>query len=454
MKHSGLMFTSLALCCSVGNAANQATYEGNTLHMPHVVYKDAMYDVTMTYQAPDKLKLINATPITGAMPEIPPVKVSDKLEFTLTDISVGAGLPYRADVSASDEGDFEASGIRPATHGMMLKGDKITNLGILADKSFSYAYAVSDNGMNITGRSRNADRKTVPVRFHYDASEIMGLEGFGGGRAESRAVNNADIIAGFANIKTEKGMPRIYKSFYNTTGSELEEIKPLNDGVESRAYGINNNGVIVGWSSSKTDNSDNIAYAYNTTDKTMLPLGADILGGTRSFAFDVNDSNQVVGVATTAEGAGLAYLYENGVAKNLGSLENTGYSEARAVNDKGHVTGWSLTSTGFYAAFMYDGTAMTALPGLGGDSKGYGINTHGHIVGSTEDAEDNRHAFLYKEGKLIDLYTLLSEKDKGEWKELGEAYSISDDGVIVGRGRYYTDKANDKHTSTAFRIKL
>jgi probable HAF family extracellular repeat protein len=413
-----------------------------------------MYDVTMTYHSPDKLKLINATPIIGAMPENPPVKVSDKLEFTLTDISVGTELPYRADVSASDEGDFEVSGIRPATHGMMLKGDKITNLGILADKSSSYAYAVSDNGMNITGKSRNAKKKTVPVRFHYEMEEILELKGFGGGRSESRSVNNNDLIAGYANIKTEKGKPRIYKAFYNVTGSELQEISPLGEGIESRAYGVNNNGIVVGWSASKADNSDHIAYAYDTGSKTMLPLGADILGGMHSFAFDVNDSNQAVGVATTPEGAGLAFFYENGVAKDLGSLDDSGYSEARAINDEGQVTGWSLTNTGAYAAFMYDGTAMTPLPGLGGDSKGYGINTHGHIVGSTEDAEENRHAFLYKDGKLTDLYTLLSEKDKGEWKELREAYSISDDGVIVGRGRYYTDKANDKHTSTAFRIKL
>jgi len=336
----------------------------------------------------------------------------------------------------------------------MLKGDMITNLGILADKSFSYAYSVSDNGMNITGRSRNAKRKTVPVRFHYETEEILELKGFGGGRAESRAVNNNDMIAGYANIETETDKPRIYKAFYNTTGSELQEISPLGEGVDSRAYGINNNGIVVGWSASKADNSDHIAYAYDTGNKNMIPLGADILGGMRSFAFDVNDSNQAVGVATTAEGAALAFLYEDGVAKNLGSLDDSGYSEARAVNDKGSVTGWSLTSTGTYAAFMYDGTTMKALPGLGGDSKGYGINTHGHIVGSTNDTEDNRHAFLYKDGELTDLYTLLSEKDKGEWKELREAYSISDNGVIVGRGRYYTDKANDKHTSTAFRIKL
>ena len=97
---------------------------------------------------------------------------------------------------------------------------------------------------------------------------------------------------------------------------------------------------------------------------------------------------------------------------------------------------------------------MQAIPGLGGDTKAYDINTHGHVVGDARDAEDDRHAFLYKDGELHDLYEMLPAADKDKWEELREAYSISDDGVIVGRGRYWTDKENDKSTSTAFRIQL
>jgi probable HAF family extracellular repeat protein len=97
---------------------------------------------------------------------------------------------------------------------------------------------------------------------------------------------------------------------------------------------------------------------------------------------------------------------------------------------------------------------MKAIPSLGGDMKGYDINVHGHVVGSAKDAEDNDHAFLYKDSKTVDLYEQLSAKDKGEWKELREAYSISDDGTIVGRGRYWTDDAKEKDSSRAFRIKL
>ncbi|MCK5905769.1 MAG: DUF3466 family protein, partial [Gammaproteobacteria bacterium] len=316
--------------------------------------------------------------------------------------------------------------------------------------------SVSDNGQGITGRSRNTKKKTVPVRFLFDQGQIEGLNGLLGGRDAGRSINNSGAIVGFGVISEKKATPRVYNAFYNKGGKELVTIAPLAQGKDSRAYGINNNDIAVGWSSSKADNSDHVAFSYDAKSKAMTALGGDILGGQRSFAFDINDAGQIAGVATTADGSAVAFLYENGTAKNLGSLDNSGYSEARAINDKGHTTGWSLTTEGQYAAFIHDGTSMTKIPGLGGDTKGYDINTHGQVVGSAVDnkPKPGRHAFLFQNGQLIDLYEALPAADKANWKELREAYSISDDGVIVGRGRFWKDKANDKHTSMAFRIKI
>ncbi len=455
MKYSGLMLTSLALCSTVGNAADQATFSGDTLHIYHVQYLEAMYDVKMKFQAPDKLILMSADPLSN-MPDNPVVKVSDKLDFKVTDINVG-GTIFRADIAAADGGDFQVSGIELATHGRMLPGDVITNLGILAEGSFSYAYGISDDGSAISGRSRDAERSTVPVRYHYADGHIEALEGLGtegrAARVQGRAINNSGTLAGFATIPTEDGS-RKYHAFYNKSGSATKDMGTLAEGGESRAYGINNDGMIVGWSNSLADSSDHIAYTYNSADDTMKPLDGDILGGERSFAFAINDSGQIAGVATTADGSALAFIYKDGVATNLGSLDDSGYSEARGINDKGQATGWSLNAAGQYAAFISDGTSMQEISGLGGDTKGYDINTHGHVVGDARDADDGRHAFVYKDGRLQDLYDLLSAADKEKWKELREAYSISDDGVVVGRGRYWRDKENDKSTSTAFRIKL
>lgn len=449
MKYSGLMFASLALCSTAGYAANQATFSDGILHMPHVSYLGSMYDVKMKLQGADKLVLVSADPLSN-MPDSKVVSVSEKLSFTLSDISVG-GANYRADVKSTD-GEFVVSSVGLATHGKMFKGEMITNLGIHADKGRSRAYGISDDGSIISGKSREG-RPYLPARFDYGQETIEVLKGLGGGRVEARAINNAGTIAGFDTIETEDGS-RVYHSFYNISGSETQEIARLGEGSESRAYGINNNGMIVGWSNSLADNSDHVAYSFDTATGTLSPLEGEMLGGARSFAFAINDSGQIAGVATTADASALAFIYKDGVAVNLGSLDNSGYSEARAINDKGVAAGWSLTSSGTYAAFTSDGTSMQAITGLGGDTKAYGINTHGTVVGSAKDAEDGDHAFVYKDGAFQDLYEMLPAADKENWEELRIAYSISDNGIVVGRGKYWTDKANEKSSDRAFRIQL
>lgn len=113
MKPSNMLFVSLTLCCSVANAATEATYTGNLLHIPHAVYKGTTYDVKMTFQAPNKLLLISAETIAGSQPNSFEVNVSDDLSFSLSDILVG-NQTYRADVAFVEESaEFKATGISP-----------------------------------------------------------------------------------------------------------------------------------------------------------------------------------------------------------------------------------------------------------------------------------------------------------------------------------------------------
>ncbi len=451
MKHSGLMFTSLALCCSLANAASDSTLSGDTLHIPHVMYGGMMYDVKMKFQAPDRLLLQTATPITS-MPMNPAVMVSKDLKFSLSEIAVSNKL-YKANVTAISDTEFQATGITETMPMGTVKS--FTDLGVLEGGKDSYAYAVSEDGTVIAGKVRDADRKSFPAIFDYTQGNIETLVDLGGGRPRPTAVNNSGAIAGYGTLKTEDGAPRIYNAFYNKSGAELVNLGTLG-GTDSRALGMNNKDMLVGWSASKADNSDHVAFMTDASSGTpvLKPLEGEILGGKRSFAFDINDNNQIAGVATKADGSAIAFVYKDGVTTELGSLDDSGYSEARAINDKGETTGWSLTTNGKYAAFMHDGTTMTELPGLGGDTQAYDINTHGHIVGSARDEEDNRHAFVYKDGHLMDLYKMIPAADQENWKELREAYSISDDGVVVGRGRFWTDKAEDKSASRAYRIQL
>jgi probable HAF family extracellular repeat protein len=71
--------------------------------------------------------------------------------------------------------------------------------------------------------------------------------------------------------------------------------------------------------------------------------------------------------------------------------------------------------------------------GTFGGSSSYGrdINNLGQVVGQSDMPDGIRHAFLYTDGRMLDLNSLISPVDG--WT-LGYACGISDNGYITGYG--------------------
>lgn len=468
MKHPVLFVGTLALFGSTAYAASDATLIGSTLRIPHVLYKGQRGDVPMTFQPPNKLILGNTT-LLSAKPNAPEVKVADDLTFKLIEIAVGNEVyraniaPAKKDVEPVPGTEFKVSMVAHPNWGKMIPGEAMTYLGILEDDSWSASFAVSTNGKVMGGRGGmtiGETNYTVPIRYLFDSKTIETFDPLEEGRLEAgavtSAVNNSGAITGFDNIKTAKGETPIMHAFYNKTGKKLVDIGTLG-GKTAKAYGLNNQDVVVGWSASKADDSDNVAFSYDATTKKLTPLQGPMLGGARSFAADINDAGQITGVATTAEGAALGFIYKDGVAKSIGSLDNSGFSEARSISENGYVTGWSVNAKGRIAAYLYDGNKMVEIPSvLGGDAYGRGVNSNGIVVAEEEPGEngDWRTAVVYKNGKTTRLYDLLPPADKANWKSLLRAMSISEDGVVAGVGYRWRNKDNKDATWTAFRFKL
>jgi probable HAF family extracellular repeat protein len=185
--------------------------------------------------------------------------------------------------------------------------------------------------------------------------------------------------------------------------------------------------------------------SYSVLDLGTLP------GGTNSYATGINNNGQVVGWSTTASGYTHAFLYSGGAMTDLGTLPGGSSSEAYGINNNGQVVGWSYTSSGATHAFVYSGGAMTNLGTLAGcsSSAAYGINDNGQVVGSSSGGTTN--AFLYSGGQMTNLGHL--PVSPPQWPIFmpvigAAAYGINNNGQVVGCS--YTGSMMSRNPYVAF----
>jgi probable HAF family extracellular repeat protein len=151
----------------------------------------------------------------------------------------------------------------------------------------------------------------------------------------------------------------------------------------------------------------------------------------------INRSGVIVGQASAVpEGPGLAFRYENGKFRDLGTLPGDAYSEALAINNQGHIVGWSSPLPSAGHAFLWSGGTMKDI-GASPDFENTvanSINDHGDIVGSgfSPAAQRSQALQFFADGPAIALETEVV--DLADW-QLHFATSVSEAGVIVGIGR-------------------
>jgi hypothetical protein len=142
------------------------------------------------------------------------------------------------------------------------------------------------------------------------------------------------------------------------------------------AFGINNNGVVVGGGTDSSGIQKGFIYdAGNYTE--LLPPG-----WSGAFAFDINDSGAVVGEYPFYQGG---FIYHNaGTYTELFSPSGWSVQAAFSINNGGVVVGSGHIETAPFRqiGFMYDAGIYTELlpPGCS-DAGAYGINDNGVVVG-------------------------------------------------------------------------
>ena len=93
-------------------------------------------------------------------------------------------------------------------------------------------------------------------------------------------------------------------------------------------------------------------------------------------------------------------------AIDLGTLGGS-FSFAQDINDRGQVTGYSSNALGEFHAFLWENSKMTDLGTLGGTfSFGAALNARGQVAGFSITATGDQHAVLWNKGVMIDLEAL------------------------------------------------
>ena len=217
-------------------------------------------------------------------------------------------------------------------------------------------------------------------------------------------------------------------------------------GVFSSAQGINDNGLVVGYftSDSNDDNNPqgssgsemgyiyggdvpltpNLTHGFSSNGRTFTDLG--IFGNGTSYANAVNNGGKIVGQYFPNNGGYQAFVYSQGTITDLGTMGGS-ETNARDINDSSQIVGYFQTKYDLAVhAFLYSDGNLVDLGTLGGDySSANSINNSGQIVGTSSTADFNNHAFLYSDGNMVDIGTL-----GGGYSS--SAKSINNSGQIVG----------------------
>ena len=157
---------------------------------------------------------------------------------------------------------------------------------------------------------------------------------------------------------------------------------------------------------------DSGAVGYFYDGDAVRDIGT--LGGGQTLAADLNDRGQVTGSSLTAAGAQHAFVWRAGSGMlDIGTPSGGGESSGAAINRNGVVTGSSyadFTPRAFRWSAASGIESLGALTtGLGSLSFGGALNDAGLIAGTSGVADNSRHAFAWtRSSGIIDIDTLNS----------------------------------------------
>ncbi len=269
-----------------------------------------------------------------------------------------------------------------------------------------------------------------PASAQYTITEITGCDG---GVIEVGGLTRQAMIA--ADCFVESGNPEFVYALVpfliDRTG--IHQLGRVKGGLMVSPAGINHRGEVIA------------NRRYPDPSRAYLMQGLEVkelatLGGDWNVAYGINESGDVVGAAGLPDGTGHAFIYQNGVMRDLGAFDAT-RSEATAINGKGQIVinrTFGTNSDAVITAAIYSHGALepVVFPEAR-DTMGTAINLRGRVVGVGvltngdiffDGSHLLTHAFFYHDGTIEDLHSLFFER----LARITFTKSINDQDEVVG----------------------
>lgn len=299
----------------------------------------------------------------------------------------------------------------------------------------SFATAISDNGWIVGGARlpRPVGSTTSYTRaFRTQIGEAMEDLGVlpGLGFSAAYGVNDNGEVVGIssstASLFGSTAQPFMHRN------STMIDLDPFNFGVHAGAAGVNNAGWVVGTNSFVGTGSVE-SFKWRTGAPVNLP---NFNGDTCriSYGTGINQRGDAVGYSNPVSNCGdsraVVYPVSGGIV-DLGTLGGAN-AIAQGINYYGAVVGFSETVTGQNRATYWDNGTIRNLGTLGGASFATGVNDEGTVVGYFLDNRNTQRACVWMGDTMYDLNTMLAN---GSGWRLLIATGINASGQIVGQGR-------------------